>query len=71
MDQSLGKNVIAAEDRATVLLDVEHVLLVQLKVILRVVAQVARLPDDLRGHLVRHKLLPCVEGHKRCECRQP
>ena len=70
MDKSLGEDVFAVEDRAAVLLDIEHILMIQLEVILRVVAQIARLPDDLGGHLVCHELLSCVQGHKRGEGRQ-
>lgn len=70
MDKAFGEDVFAVKDCATVLLDIEYILMIQLEVILSVVAKIARLPDDLCGHLVYHEFLSCIEGHKGREGRQ-
>ena len=70
VDKALGEDVFAVKDCATVLLNIEHIFMIQLEVILSVVAQIARFPDDLCGHLVSHEFLSCIQGHKRGEGRQ-
>ena len=52
LDQSSIDLVSAVEDRATVLLHIDHIFLVKLKIILCTSVQVARLSDKHRRHLV-------------------
>lgn len=61
LDQSTIEQLTALEDLMAVLLDIQHVLLVKLEIILRVVVQIARLPYQARGHLVCDELLPTVK----------
>ena len=67
LDKPLVKDLIAREDLATMLLYVKHVFLIQLEIVLRVVVQVAGLPDYLGRHLVCNELLPSAEDRQRGE----
>ena len=68
LDQSSIDPVCAVENRATVLLYIDHIFLIKLKIILCTSVHVARLSDKHRGHLVCYKLLStiqCSHGSER------
>lgn len=71
VNQAFRYDVIALENFLAVVLDIEHILLVKLEVLRSIVAQIARLSDDLRRHLVCNEFLPGIEGDKRCKSGQP
>ena len=69
VDESSVRRVHALEDLQAVLLHVLHILLGQLKVVLRAVVQVARLSNQHRRHLVSDELLPAIQSGQRRESR--
>lgn len=43
------------------MLNIDHILLLELIISIGPIVQIARLPDQHRGHLVHHVLLPGIQ----------
>ena len=71
VNQAFRYDAFTLENCLAVVLDIEHILLVELEVLRSVVVQIARLPDDLSRHFVCNEFLPGIEGDERCESGQP
>ena len=53
--------LLAVEDLAAMMLNIDHILLQELIIGIGPIVQIARLPDQHRGHLVNQVLLPGIQ----------